>query len=109
MKKSIIEIYALSVCFVTVCCFVICLGIGIYDVIEVANPEFTMNPYVFERHHTNEAFTKDIGKKYKGLPDEKIEEKRLQSYDSAIRSERREGFQSMVQLFIIMLIDIVVF
>ncbi len=56
MKKSILEIYALSVCFVTLVCFVIVLGIGIYDLIQISNPEFTLNPHEYERHQSNEAF-----------------------------------------------------
>ena len=56
MKKSILEIYALSVCFVTLLCFVIALGIGIHDLIQIGNPEFTMNPYEYERHQSNQAF-----------------------------------------------------
>ena len=56
MKKSILEIYALSVCFVTLVCFVIVLGIGIYDLIQISNPEFTLNPHEYERHRSNEAF-----------------------------------------------------
>ena len=56
MKKSILEIYALAVCFVALLCFVIALGIGVYDLIQITNPEFTLNAYEYERHQSNEAF-----------------------------------------------------
>ncbi len=56
MKKSILEIYALAVCFVALLCFVIALGIGVYDLIQITNPEFTINVYEYERHQSNEAF-----------------------------------------------------
>ena len=56
MKKSILEIYALAVCFVALVCFVIALGIGVYDLIQIANPVFTINAYEYDRHQSNEAF-----------------------------------------------------
>jgi hypothetical protein len=55
MKKSIVEIYALAVCFATIVCFVISLGIGLYDIVEITNPEFTMKSYAYEKHQTNDA------------------------------------------------------
>ena len=42
MKRSFVEIYGLAVCFVTLLCFVIALGVGIYDLLQVAFPEFTL-------------------------------------------------------------------
>lgn len=35
MKKTLLEIYALAVCFVTVVCFAVALGIGVYGVIQI--------------------------------------------------------------------------
>lgn len=40
--RSLIQIYALAVCFCALMCFVVALGVGAYDVIEIAAPEFTM-------------------------------------------------------------------
>ena len=61
MKKSILEIYALAVCFVALACFVIALGIGVYDLIQIANPVFTINAYEYDRHQSNEAFRRFPG------------------------------------------------
>ena len=61
MKKSILEIYALAVCFVALVCFVIALGIGVYDLIQIANPVFTINAYEYNRHQSNEAFRRFPG------------------------------------------------
>jgi hypothetical protein len=41
MGKSLVEIYALAVCFFAIICFVIALGIGVYDIIELSNPELS--------------------------------------------------------------------
>ena len=61
MKKSILEMYALAVCFVALVCFVIALGIGVYDLIQIANPVFTINAYEYNRHQSNEAFRRFPG------------------------------------------------
>jgi hypothetical protein len=50
MKKTLVEVYALAVCFVTLVCFVVTLGIGIYDLIQFLNPEFTISSYTYEHH-----------------------------------------------------------
>ena len=112
MKRNILEVYSLVVCFVTLCCFVIYLGIGIYDVIETINPEFTMSSYDFERHQTNEAYLKSLSNcddKLKELNDDEIKEKREFSYNLQLKTEKREGFQSLIQVIIIIFIDFVVF
>ena len=56
MKRSFVEIYGLAVCFVTLLCFVIALGVGIYDLLQAAFPEFTLNAYEYERHQSNDSF-----------------------------------------------------
>ena len=61
MKQSILEIYALAVCFVTLVCFVIALGIGVYDLIEIANPEVTITSWEYDRHQSNETFRIVLG------------------------------------------------
>ena len=55
MKRGLVEVYAMAVCFVTLVCFVIALGIGIYDLIQIVNPEFTTSSYTHDRHQSNEA------------------------------------------------------
>jgi hypothetical protein len=118
MKKSLLEIYALAVCFVTLICFVVALGIGIYDLIQVANPEFTVNPDEYERHQLNEGFQRNptlrglspaVPLEAPQISDEGISEQREQSYQSALRSERRRGLQSLTIVGIVMLIDLCVF
>jgi hypothetical protein len=87
MKKSLLEIYALAVCFVTIVCFVVAIGIAIYDIIQIANPEFTMKSHEYNKHQSNDAFWKscagyyDSGKKEKQRPkEEELTKQRLESY-----------------------------
>ena len=120
MKKSILEIYALAVCFVALVCFVIALGIGVYDLIQITSPEFTINVYEYERHQSNEAFRGSPGRALRGIapgipiepterPEEEVTQQREESYQAALRSERRRGMQSLIQIGIILVIDVLVF
>ena len=120
MKKSMLEIYALSVCFVTLVCFVIALGIGIYDLIQIASPAFTLNAYEYERHQSNQAFGRSPRIEMRGLAPgvsieptepsaEELTQQREESYQAALRSERRRGIQSLTIVGIVMVIDLCVF
>lgn len=121
MKKSILEIYVLAVCFVALLCFVIALGIGVYDLIQITNPEFTLIAYEYERHQSNEAFRGVPGRVALGRfapgipveptqrPEEEVTQQREESYQSALRSEGRRGMQSLIRIAIILVIDVLVF
>ncbi|MBI5026886.1 MAG: hypothetical protein HZC12_09245 [Nitrospirae bacterium] len=115
MKKSILEVYALAVCFATIVCFVIAFGISIYDIVRIANPEFTMSSYEYNRHQSNDAFWKgsdscSSGNKKRQRPaDEELTKQRLASYQQSIKSEQRDAFQSLTQSVIIFIIAVVVF
>ena len=109
MKRSLVEVYALAVCFVTLVCFVIALGIGIYDLIQIVNPEFTISSYTYDRHQSNEAFLKNWTKD-KPIPQgDELTRLREESYQAALRSESRGAIQSLTMVFIIILIDLVVY
>ena len=109
VKKSILEISALSVCFVTLLCFVIALGIGIHNLIQIGNPECTMNPYEYERHQSNQAFAPAVSTEPSESSSEELTEQREKSYQGALRSERRRGLQSLTIVGIVMVIDFLVF
>ena len=131
MKKPLLEIYALAVCFVALMCFVIALGIGVYDLIQIANPGFTINAYEYDRHQSNEAFRNGgmVGPLAfgsggatgeviiePGIPRgpttpaaAEVTRQREESYQAALRSERRRGMQGFLQVVIILVIDVLVF
>ncbi|MDR2240704.1 MAG: hypothetical protein LBE33_09700 [Zoogloeaceae bacterium] len=117
MKKTILEIYALAVCFVTVVCFVACLGVASYSVVQIANPNFTMHSYEYNRYQTNDAFWKDCGryycsdeeKKRPRPPEAEVTKQREDAFALALASEQRDGYQTLVKTLIVILIDLVVF
>ncbi len=49
MKKSVLEIYALSVCFLTIICFMFSLGFAAYAVVRITKPDFTMDGWQYRK------------------------------------------------------------
>ena len=111
MKKTIQEIYALAVCFVTIVCAVIATGFGFYDLLEIAKPEFTLSAYEYKRFQSNDTFCRDECKNDNEdkIIDEEITKKRLVSYELALKNEQRDAVQSLVKVFVILVIDAGVF
>jgi hypothetical protein len=117
VKKSMLEIYALAVCFVTVVCFVVSLGMALYAAVGIASPEFTMSSWTYAQYQTNDAFWNSRGnrscsseEKPKERPnDAELSKQREVAFASAVLSERRESTQTVVKTAIVMLIDLVVF
>jgi hypothetical protein len=109
MKRTLVEVYALAVCFVTLICFVVALGIGIYDLIQIANPQFTISSYTYDRYQSNKTFSENWPKDKPRPQGEELTRLRKESYQAALRSEKRGAVQSLTQVLIIILIDIVVF
>lgn len=109
MKKSLLEVYALAVCFVTLVCFTVALRMGLYDVIQMVNPEFTITGYEFKQYQSNETFTRDWPKEKTMPSDEEITKRRLEGYRIALQVEQRDGVQSLTKVGLVMLIDIIVF
>ncbi len=122
MKKSILEIYALAVCFVTVICFVISLGITLYGIIGITNPDFTISSSTYTEHQTNDDFWNSSyrslsmsvnpgeAEKARSILDEALLSKqRENSFARILANERRDNTQTVVKTLIVILIDAVVF
>ena len=110
MKKSLLEIYALAVCFVTITCFAIFLGVGIYDIIKLSAPAFTMKSYDYEYHQTNEKFTGNWKEeKREKYSEEKITKLREEAYQVVLEKEQSDAIQSLIRILIIISIDIIIF
>jgi hypothetical protein len=120
MKRTALETYALTVCFFTVACFVISLGIGLYSAIQAATPEFTLDQWTYQRHQTNDAFWQggsgaapcppyaSVDNKSRP-PEAELTKQRLESYSRAVKGEQRSAMQTLVKALIVLLIDVGVF
>ena len=104
--RSLTTIYALSVCLASLMCFVIALGIGLYDAIQIAAPTFTL-PY-YDLYHSNDVYRRTY-RSQKDLSDSDIQQLRAQGFESAQRAERRAALQSGAFVLIILAINVAVF
>lgn len=118
MKRTLLEIYALAVCFVTVVCLVICLGIAAYAGLGVAQPEFTVASWEYTRHQSNDAYwSSPKGFVAPGGPSEAakarpaeavLTQEREMSWERVVAAEKRSSLQSLVKALIVVLIDLLV-
>ena len=112
MKRSLIEIYALAVCFVTVSCLAVAMGIALYDLVQIAYPEITLYSHQYERHQSNASFRasyQNDAKDLAALSEDQVTKRREESYRSVLNGERRDGWQSLLRMAIVMLIDVLFF
>jgi len=117
-KKGFLEIYALAVCFFTLVCFVVTLGLAVWDLVEISVPEFTIRNNDYECHISDDAYTDCYSNQSKytrennpiSFPEgQELTNKRKSEYAQLLRFEQREAVQGLVQKSIIMLIDLIVF
>ena len=108
MRTPAIQVYALAVCFCTLVCFVIALGVGLYDVVQITAPQFTLQQWYSHVYGSNEQFVATYPDK-KGLPADEIKRLREQASGDALTGERRAAEQSEVFVLIILAIDSAVF
>jgi hypothetical protein len=118
LKKSILEIYALAVCFLAIVGFVIALGMATYSVVEIAKPEFTIGSWQYLQHQTNDSYWRvcSVGRycnsneKRNGRPSEsELTKDREESFARELSNEQRNGSQTLVKCLVVMIINAVFF
>lgn len=83
----------------------VALGVGLYDVLQIASPEFTLPGY--EVYSSNEAFARLWSDR--GLPAPELTRLREQALADALAGERRAAMQSGAFVLMVLAIDAVVF
>lgn len=124
MKKTFVEVYGLAVCFFSVACFVIVLGIAIWNIVGAAFPEFTIDSMRYEIHRSDKAFSAQRahperlyspdGLQARGFPandltGEDLTKARESSWERAVQGERRSSVQSLAKNTIVLLISSFIF
>jgi hypothetical protein len=115
MKRTALEIYALAVCFFTVACFVIVLGVAIWNVVSIAVPQFTMSNYQWSQFRSDDAYSQRLvnthGCKQNYAPPtgQALTEARVKALNDEIASEQHGAVTELVHNLIILLIDVLVF
>jgi hypothetical protein len=108
MGRSTIQIYALCVCFFSLMCFVVALGVGLYDGVQMTAPQFFLTQHHDNMYRSNEnylIYRPDL----KSMPGPELDRLRVKEFGEAVASQRKAAVQSLVLVTIILLIDSVVF
>jgi len=106
MARSLIQLYALTVCFATLMCLVVALGLACYDVIRIAAPSFTVPNYAALQ--SDEYYLMYHPDK-KDLPKRELTALREKYREDALQEERHGAQQRFVFEAIILVIDVVVY
>jgi hypothetical protein len=125
MKKTFVEIYGLAVCFFSVACFVIVLGIAVWNVTGALYPEFTIDNMRYEMHKSDEAYSRQRagparlynpeGLHTSGysaaeeLSGEALTQARQSSWERTVQGERRSSIQGLAKNSIVLIISILIF
>lgn len=102
--RSLIQVYALMVCFCALMCFVVAMGIGAYDVIEIAAPEFTLQ----DATALYASYQVAPDPKDKRTPDQ-IAAAKAEQHRQAVIYTRHSAVQSLIFIGIVCAIDVVLF
>jgi hypothetical protein len=112
MKKEIVkQIYAYAVCAIALGCGMIFLCVGIYGIVKIVAPEFTVPQREWKKVATFQSFKTDW-ETVEGAPkltDEELKMRWQDKREIAIMSEKREGGQNLTYMLICFVIVIPIF
>lgn len=115
MKKTILEIYAFAVCFVSLLCAAISLGVALFSTLKIFKPDLTLDTGKYETHYTNTTFCdnysyrdecKDKTAIESNATVAKVREARLNEH---LRTESRSGLQELIKEAIVIIIGLLIF
>lgn len=112
VKKSLHELYALTVCFGAMGFVAVYSALGLYDLVGIAAPTITISGWVRYVHSTNETYLSDwrLGHKDEPPPSEAtLTAARLAAAESELRSERRNRIQDLVKAACFISVNLVIF
>ncbi|MCS6765300.1 MAG: hypothetical protein MO847_02230 [Candidatus Protistobacter heckmanni] len=113
MKKNMLEIYALAVCFVAASGFVVTLAIALYNTLALARPDFAIPAWQYTLHQDNDAFWNHgcVGRNFcapeerrgQRPPEPELTRQREEAYARVLASEGREASQNLVKCLAVFL------
>lgn len=123
MKKTILEIYALLICFGAVICLSVNVGMAIYSVIGIKYPEITMGSFQYQIHQNNDNYWQEQSGRFvdelqindthsnKKIPRQRpieaiLTQQRLDSYQTQRTVEKRNRLQDIIREIIISIISV---
>ncbi|MFQ5905308.1 MAG: hypothetical protein ACE5JA_01925 [bacterium] len=112
MKREIArQIYAYTVCAVSLIIGIIFFTVGIYGIVKIAAPEFTISRHEWEDVATFQSY-KTEWERAEGAPDLTDQELRMRWQDKkeiAIMGEKRQGAQNLINMIIAFVIIVPLF
>jgi len=99
-------------------CFIVTLGMAIWDMVEIAAPEFTISNSNYQCHQSDSEYQQCFASNRQYIRDkspeifpqgQELTDERLVAYERILKQERRQGLQSFIQKLIILLINAFVF
>jgi hypothetical protein len=117
MKKTVLEIYAMLVCFVSLTFLTGFLCSGIYNTVKLVVPEVTFGANNFRSYADNNSFCDMLGgngcytdeKRIKKIPDADITKMREEKRVFEIAMQKHEAMDVLIWCFIFMPISTIFF
>ncbi|MBA7600846.1 hypothetical protein ES703_07909 [subsurface metagenome] len=112
MKKEVTkQVYAYVVCVICLGVGIIFLCVGIYGVIKIISPEFTIHKWEWKKVATFQSFKTDWEKTEGAvqLTDEELRIRWQDKKEIAIMGEKRDGMQNLTNMLICFVIILPIF
>jgi hypothetical protein len=110
MKKSLVEIYAMSICFVMVIVFCFSFVSAVVNFVEYHNPTMALPDYYIEKYSSNEAYTRNWAKdKRAKYTDDEITAQREAARESALSAEKLGAKQDILEAVVTLFVSAIFF
>src|SRR5262245_29488201 len=96
MKKTLVEIYALLVCFASVMIMIFNTATGLYSAVRAAQPAITLDGYTYRRSLSDEEFMRSWPRDTPRPSPADVPGLRKAAYDQAIDVESRVGLDGLI-------------
>ena len=120
MKRTLVEIYTLVICFGAVTCFSIWLGFGAYSFVGILSPETTLDSWTYNRHQSNDqfmvktppflefdSFNENRNTKNKTqMTEPALTKSRIVSYERELKNEIRNNKQNFLKAAIVIVMAV---
>ncbi len=112
-KNLILEIYALVICAICTVTCAIAIGIGLYGIVRIQAPDFTLWQHVYRQYLNNELFQASLSEttreRVADYSEEKVSSLREEMYQTQLLAEQRDGMQSLIRVCITLLVMLSLF
>lgn len=109
VRKNLLEIYALTVCFASVMFLIVTVAMCLYEAVRITAPSATVAGWTYERSLSDEAFLSNWPQGRPVPEASTLARLRTDALRSALDSERHSGVNSLLQSLMYAIVAGVVF